>query len=142
MKKMFKGVLSLLLVLVIQTNFAQEKTVSGTVSDESGPLPGVTVLKKGTTQGTETDFNGNYSIKVETGDIIVFSFVGMESQEKKVGSSGIINVVMASDNILDEVVLTALGTEKKKDDDLSSTTVVKFSPDVIYTCVCLYCKSV
>ena len=89
----------------MQISFAQERTISGTVSDESGPLPGVSVLKKGTTSGTETDFDGKYSIKAKTGDVIVFSFVGMKTVERVVGSSNSINVSMESDNLLEEVIV-------------------------------------
>ncbi|MEX6627449.1 SusC/RagA family TonB-linked outer membrane protein [Tenacibaculum salmonis] len=114
MKTKFNGILTLLLALIVQISFAQDKTISGTVSDESGPLPGVTVLKKGTTQGTETDFDGNYSIKTKTGDVLVFSFVGMKTTQKTVGNSNTINVVLENDNVLEEVVVTALGIKKEK----------------------------
>ena len=106
--------LTLLLAIVVHTSFAQEKIISGTVSDESGPLPGVSVLKKGTSEGTETDFDGNYSIKVNIGDILVFGFVGMQPQERTVGSSNTINVSLKTDNVLEEVVVTALGISKKE----------------------------
>ncbi len=116
MKTKFNGILTLLLALIVQISFAQDKTISGTVSDESGALPGVTVLKKGTTQGTETDFDGKYSIKAKTGDVLVFSFVGMKTSEKVVGNSSIINLAMDTDNVLDEIVVTgvARGTSTKK----------------------------
>ena len=68
MKTKFNGILTLFLAFVVQISFAQEKTVSGTVSDDSGSLPGVSVLKKGTTTGTETDFDGKYSISASAGD--------------------------------------------------------------------------
>ncbi len=105
MKTKFNGILTLLLALVVQISFAQDKTISGTVSDDSGPLPGVSVLKKGTTAGTETDFDGKYSIKAKTGDIIVFSFVGMKTVERVVGASSTINVLLESDNLLEEVIV-------------------------------------
>lgn len=114
MKTKYNRFLLLLFALVMQISYAQEKTISGTVSDDSGPLPGVTVLKKGTTQGTETDFDGNYSIKAKAGDILVFSFVGMKSTEKAVGTPSTINVSMKGDNILNEVVVTAFGIKKEK----------------------------
>ncbi|WP_440069613.1 SusC/RagA family TonB-linked outer membrane protein [Tenacibaculum discolor] len=114
MRTKFNGILTLFLVLIVQISFAQERTISGTVSDESGPLPGVTILKKGTTQGTETDFDGNYSIQAKTGDILVFSFVGMKSTEKTVGSSNQISVVLETDNLLEEVVVVGYGTTTKK----------------------------
>ncbi len=67
--------------------FCQTGIVSGTLSDETGPLPGATVLVKGTQQGTETDFDGNYSIQCSVGDILVISFIGMKTQEIKVTAS-------------------------------------------------------
>ncbi len=114
MNTKFNGILTLLLAFIVHFTFAQDKTISGTVSDDAGPLPGVTVLKKGTTSGTETDFDGNYSIKTKAGDVLVFSFVGMVSVEKTVGNSNTINVIMNSDNVLEEVVVTALGIAKDK----------------------------
>ncbi|CAM1368931.1 TonB-linked outer membrane protein, SusC/RagA family [Tenacibaculum sediminilitoris] len=114
MKTKFNGILTLLLALIVQISFAQEKTISGTVSDETGPLPGVNVLKKGTTLGVETDFNGKFSINANTGDVLTFSFVGMKTIEKTVGSSNTMNITMSSDNILDEVVVTALGIKREK----------------------------
>ncbi len=115
MKTKFNVILTLLLALVVQISFAQDRTISGAVSDETGPLPGVTVLKKGTTTGTETNFDGNYTIKASTGDILVFRFIGMSTVEKTIGSSNSINVTMSEDaNVLDEVVVTALGISRDK----------------------------
>lgn len=113
MKTKFSGLLTLLLAFFVQISFAQEKTISGTVSDESGPLPGVSVLIKGTTTGTETDFDGNYSIRAKAGDVLVFSFVGMATQEKTVGASNTINIVLVGDNILEEVVVMGYATQRK-----------------------------
>ncbi len=114
MKTKLSGFLTLFLVLIVQFTFAQEKTITGTVTDESGPLPGVSIMIKGSTTGTETDFDGKYSIKVNTGDVLVFSFVGMTTQEKTVGAANTIEVVMRADNVLDEVVVTALGVSRAK----------------------------
>ncbi|WP_428742976.1 SusC/RagA family TonB-linked outer membrane protein [Tenacibaculum sp.] len=114
MKTKFNGILTLLLALVVQISFAQDRTISGTVSDESGPLPGVNVLKKGTTSGVETDFDGKFSIQAKDGDILVFSFVGMKTIERTVGTSSTMTIAMASDNVLDEVVVTALGIKREK----------------------------
>ena len=114
MRTKFNGILTLLLALIVQISFAQDKTISGTVSDESGPLPGVTVLKKGTTQGTETDFDGNYSIKAKAGDVLVFTFVGMKTTEKTVNFNNKINVTMLADDLLDEVVVVGYGTTTKR----------------------------
>ena len=125
MKTKFSGFLTLILVLIVQVTFAQEKTVSGTVSDESGPLPGVSVVVKGTTSGTETDFDGKYSITVKTGDILRFSFVGMTAKEVVVGDSNVINIILEADNVLDEVVVTALGIKREKKSLGYSTQEVK-----------------
>ncbi|MBN2175781.1 MAG: TonB-dependent receptor, partial [Bacteroidales bacterium] len=91
--------------------------VSGKVTDPAGePMPGVTVLVKGTTTGTITDFEGNYTISnVPADGILVFSFVGMRSQEIGVGNQSTINVVMEEDAIgIEEVVAIGYGTQKKK----------------------------
>ena len=116
MKTKFSGILTLFLALVVQFTFAQEKTISGTVSDNAGlPLPGVNIIVKGTTNGTQTDFDGNYSITANTGNILVFSFLGLRAQEIPVGASSTMNVIMQEDvSALDEVVVTALGISRDK----------------------------
>ncbi len=89
----FKLFLTLLLAFAVQVSFAQEKVVTGTVSDESGPLPGVNVIVKGTNKGTQTDFDGKFTLKnVKKGDVIQFSYVGMTTVEKKVGNKNVMNV--------------------------------------------------
>ena len=124
MKTKFNGILTLLLALVVQISFAQEKTVSGTVSDESGGLPGVSVIIKGTTKGTETDFDGKYSIKTKSGDILVFRYLGYKTTEKTVGASGTINVSLEEDsNVLEEVVVVGYGTKAKRATIGSITTI-------------------
>ena len=110
--------LTLLLALVVQISFAQEKTVTGTVMDEQGlPLPGVNVLIKGSTTGTQTDFDGNFSINASQGDVLSFSFVGLATQERVVSDQDIINITMEGDAAqLEEVVVTGLAgaTSRKK----------------------------
>ncbi|HAI20167.1 MAG TPA: hypothetical protein DCM10_20470, partial [Xanthomarina gelatinilytica] len=87
--------LTLFLAFVVQFTFAQEKTISGTVSDENGlPLPGVNIIVKGTTNGTQTDFDGNYSITASTGDVLSYSFVGYTKKEMTVGASNNISFSM------------------------------------------------
>ena len=115
MKTKFNGILTLLLALVVQISFAQEKTVSGTISDNSGALPGVSVVIKGTATGTETDFDGKFSIKAKAGDVLSFSYLGYMTVEKTIGDSNTVNVTMKEDaNVLDEVVVTALGMSRQK----------------------------
>ncbi|MBU3009878.1 SusC/RagA family TonB-linked outer membrane protein [Polaribacter vadi] len=126
MKTKFNGILTLFLALVVQISFAQEKTISGTVSDESGALPGVSILIKGTNKGTDTDFDGKYTIKANTGDVLVFSYLGYESVEKTIGSNSTINVTLTEGGeILDEIVITGVAgaTSRKK----LSVTVNKIS---------------
>lgn len=108
-----KFMLTLFIVLLGRITYAQEKSISGTVSDTTGPLPGVTVLIKNTTKGTETDFDGNYTIKVNQGDVLVFSFIGKKTTEVKVQNQSVINLVLEDDsNILNEVEVIATGYDK------------------------------
>ena len=114
MKTKFYGILTLLLAFVVQFSFAQ-KTITGTVSDASGTLPGVSVLVKGTTTGTETDFDGKYSIKADAGAVLVFSYLGYKQVERTVGSASVINVTLEEDNnVLDEIVVVGYGTTTRK----------------------------
>lgn len=103
-------------MLVVQCIMAQNKMITGTVTDDSGlPLPGVTVLIKGTSTGTQTDFDGKYNIEATIGDTLSFSFVGMKTQEIPIGSSNTYNITMVSDAaILDEVLVVAYGQTTKE----------------------------
>uniref|UniRef100_UPI0032171956 SusC/RagA family TonB-linked outer membrane protein n=1 Tax=uncultured Draconibacterium sp. TaxID=1573823 RepID=UPI0032171956 len=102
---------------VINEMTGQQKSITGKVSDENGePLPGVTVLIKGTTNGTLTNFDGEYTIlNLPESATLQFSFVGMKSQEVNVGSQTIINITMLADAVgIDEVVVTAMGIKRQK----------------------------
>ncbi|NQU53735.1 MAG: carboxypeptidase-like regulatory domain-containing protein [Bacteroidetes bacterium] len=95
----------------------QQKSISGKVADENGdPLPGVTVLVKGTTTGAVTNVDGNFSISnIPENAILVFSFVGMRGQEVEVGSQTTIDITLIADAIgLEEVIAIGYGTKKKK----------------------------
>jgi TonB-linked SusC/RagA family outer membrane protein len=99
----------------MQLSFAQEKTVTGTVSDETGPLPGANVIVKGTKRGTQTDVDGKYAIKAKAGEVLVFSFIGMTDNTATVGSSSVVNMKMKSGGVeLGEVVVTSQGIKKEK----------------------------
>ena len=90
------------------------QTVTGTVLDENGlPLPGATVIVQGTSIGTSTDFDGNYSLNVQGGKLLNFSYVGYASESLPVHSS-IMSVNLQADNALEEVVVTAMGIKKEK----------------------------
>ena len=114
MKLKFNGFLVLLLVLVAQISFAQDRVVSGVVSDNAGlPLPGVSVLVKGTKTGTQTDFDGKFAIKASSTEVLIFSYVGMITQEVKASSSTVKVKLQSSAIELGEVVVGAVGIKKK-----------------------------
>jgi TonB-dependent SusC/RagA subfamily outer membrane receptor len=116
MKTKFSGILTLLLALVVQFSFAQGKAVSGNISDDSGmPVAGVNIIVQGTTNGTQSDFDGNYSIMTDEGAVLTFTYLGYSTVNQTVGASGTVNVTM-SENVaeLDEVVVTAQGITREK----------------------------
>jgi TonB-linked SusC/RagA family outer membrane protein len=106
MRSKLKWIFTLLVALTMQFSFAQEKIVTGTVSDKSGPLPGANVVVQGTKTGTQTDVDGKFSIKAKAGDVLVFSFVGMTETTVKVGASNTVNVKMQDGVKLQEVVVS------------------------------------
>ncbi|CAL2088112.1 SusC/RagA family TonB-dependent receptor precursor [Tenacibaculum sp. 190524A02b] len=117
---MKKNKISLLLFcfsfLLIQVTIAQEKTITGVVTSKADgePLPGVSVLIQGTTKGVETDFDGNYEIKVNTGDTLTFTYVGMSPKSVIILNQTTLNIALEEGNLLKEVVVTALGIKKEK----------------------------
>lgn len=120
MKKAISNALFLLLFSVVSlSGFSQaggKKVVSGTVLDKSSvPLPGVNVIEKGTNNGAVTDFDGNYSISVNEGSTIVFTFIGMKTAEKVVGDQTTINVTLQEDTeSLNEVIVVGYGAQKRE----------------------------
>jgi TonB-linked SusC/RagA family outer membrane protein len=125
MKRKLNGILTLLLVLVAQIGFAQQQVITGTVVDDQGlPLPGVTVLVKGTTTGTQTDFSGEYSISAAPQDVIVFSYVGFRTVERTVGTANVIDVTLMTDAAeLEEVVVVGYGTATRQSFAGTATTI-------------------
>jgi len=116
MRSKFKWIFALLVALSMQFSFAQEKTVTGTVSDDKGALPGANVVVKGTTKGVQTDMDGKYAIKVKQGETLVYSFIGLQDQSKVVGASNVMNVKLVSSSVkLDEVVVQGYGKVIKKE---------------------------
>src|SRR5690606_32082487 len=109
------GILTIVLLLCTGFGFSQTKTVSGTVSDNTGPIPGVNILVKGTTRGVVSDFDGNFSIDgVSQTDVLVFSYIGFVTQEITVGGRVVINPVLQADfQALDEVIVVGYGTQLK-----------------------------
>ncbi len=115
MRTKFSGILTLILALVVQLTFAQQKTISGTVTDDTGlPLPGANVIVKGTNSGTQTDFDGNYTIAANVGQTLAYSYVGFVTKEVKVGAQNKIDVTMQPDAAaLEEVVVTGYSTRNQ-----------------------------
>src|SRR6056297_1096519 len=116
MRTKLNGLLTLLLAFVVHITYAQDKTITGTVTDADGlPLPGVNIVVEGTTTGTQTDFDGNYAISASEGQTLLFTYIGQRPSTKVVGASSVINVQMVEDTqALEEVVVTAQGIKREK----------------------------
>ena len=116
MKLKLTWLLTLFMAFVMQFSFAQEKTVTGTVTtaDDGLPLPGASVIVKGTSRGQQTDFDGKYAIQVNQGDVLVISYVGMKSAEVKIATGNTYDVALELDNALDEVIVVGYGTTTKE----------------------------
>ena len=116
MKLKCNGILVLLLVLMTQITFAQDRVVSGVVSDNAGmPLPGVSVLVKGTKTGIQTDFDGKFSIKATSSQVLIFSYVGMITREITASSTSLkVKLESDSQELSEVVVTTALGIKREK----------------------------
>ena len=106
---------AVLLVVAAFSASAQSRTVKGVVSDSDGPLIGVSVMVKGTSNGTSTDLDGRYSLSVSSDDdILVFSYIGFRQEEIRVGSQSTINVSLEADStLLDDAVVVGYGTQAK-----------------------------
>ncbi len=137
MKKRF--IVLLLFIAGTLQIFAQKHIITGKVTAENGdPLPGATVLLKGTTIGTVTDVDGNYTLELEQSEgVIVFSFVGYETKEVEIEGQNTINMVLAPEVLgLDEIVVIGYGVQKKslvtgsiakvESDDISNATATRF----------------
>src|SRR5690606_39416244 len=113
--KLLKHMLALVGFFLVGALYAQEKTVSGTITDGTGqPLPGANVLVKGTTTGTQSDFDGNYSIQAKAIDVLIFSYIGFTAQSVPVGDNNTIDVTLNEDTaLLDEVVVIGYGTQTR-----------------------------
>ena len=109
-------ILILLLAFVVHFSFAQDKTITGTVTDGDGlPLPGVNIIIEGTSIGTQTDFDGNYSITASEGQVLLFTYIGQKEKRITVSNSNTISVQMQEDaEALEEVIVTAQGIKREK----------------------------
>ncbi|WP_038532124.1 SusC/RagA family TonB-linked outer membrane protein [Formosa agariphila] len=118
MKKNLRFILLFLFLVSNWIGYSQTNTVKGTITDESGmPLPGVTILVKGTANGTITDFDGNYTLEYTSpDDVFSFSYVGFKTEEVIIGTKTSLDLTMESDIVgLNEVVIVGYGAMKKSD---------------------------
>ena len=115
----------LLVLLSLSFSFAQERAVSGNVVDQDNiPLPGVSVVVVGTTRGTQTDFDGNYTIRANSNETLRFTYIGQTTVDRPVGTSAVINVQMMEDaETLEEVVVTGYRTTTKEKSSIASQTI-------------------
>jgi TonB-linked SusC/RagA family outer membrane protein len=126
MKKLI-GLIACLMLFGLSSIFAQSKTVTGVVTDQSGVgLPGVSVSVQGTNEGTSTDIDGKWTLSVNANDVILISFVGMKPQEFKVGDKTTFTTVLEEDRVtVDEVVVTAIGIKRSQKSLGYAATTVK-----------------
>ncbi len=126
MRSKFKWIFTLLVAFTMQFSFAQQKTVTGTVTSDGAKLPGATVSISGTQQGTQTDENGKFSIKASQGDVLEVSFLNKETKTVTVGAGNVINVTLSTkDNVIEAVTVSgALGIKRKKAAVTSSYSTV------------------
>lgn len=127
MRSKFKWIFTLLVALSMQFSFAQEKTVTGTITDGKLPLSGANVVIKGSAKGVSADLDGKYSIKAKPGDVLVVSFSGYEKKSVTVGSANSYNVTLKlSSKVLEDVVITgAMGIKRSKSAVTSGYSTVK-----------------
>lgn len=117
-------------LLFSHNSFSQEPEITGTVTDTEGvPLPGASIIIKGTATGTQTDFDGKYSIDASDGDVLLFSYLGFDSQEVSVSNETTINVILAQNTaMLDEVVVTGYGSQTR---GKMTTSVAKLDTEIL-----------
>lgn len=126
MRSKIKWLYACIMILLVQVGFAQEKTLSGVVTEDGMPLPGVTVVIQGTQLGTQTDLDGKYSLKAKPGQVLVFSFIGMKEVKHTVGNANVFNAALhAEGSELDEVVVLAYGQVRKKNEVTGNVVAIK-----------------
>lgn len=125
MRSKFKWIFTLLVALTMQFSFAQQKTVTGTVTSEGAALPGATVRIAGTQLGTQTDENGKFSIKAAQGDVLEISFLDKATEKVTVGAGNVVNVVLANKAAteIEVVQITGYRTVTKKTSNVADASV-------------------
>jgi TonB-linked SusC/RagA family outer membrane protein len=123
MRSKFKWIFTLLVAFTMQFSFAQQKTVTGTVTSDGVKLPGATVSISGTQQGTQTDENGKFSIKAAQGDVLEITFLGKDTKKVTVGANNVVNVALQeSNNVIEPIVVIsgAMNIKRTKDATVSA----------------------
>ncbi|MEB8330744.1 TonB-dependent receptor [Flavobacteriaceae bacterium KMM 6897] len=130
MKSKLTWILTSLMVLCVSFSFAQGKTISGNVTAQDGfPLPGVSVIVVGTITGTQTDFDGNYTIAANEGQVLRYSYIGQKTVNRTVGASSVINLQMEEDaQALEEVIVIGYGSKSR---ELSTSAISTVSTEKI-----------
>ncbi len=123
MRTKFKWIFTLLLAFSMQFSFAQEKTVTGVVSDKTGPLPGANIVVKGTTRSAQADFDGKFSIKAKAGEVLEVSFTGYNISTVTVGASNNYNVTLKEGVALEEVIIDGYRSTTKGQAVVAQQTV-------------------
>ena len=131
MRSKFKWIFTLLLAFTMQFSFAQEKTVTGVVSDKTGPLPGANIIVKGTKNSTQTDFDGKFSIKAKQGDVLVVSFTGYSTQSISVTAASNYTVTLTEGETLKEVVIVSEGYNRARTKATTTSALTTVTAEVI-----------
>lgn len=129
-----KITLVFLLLITVKIN-AQQKIITGIVSDSTSPLPGVNVTIKGTAKGTTTDFDGKYSIKTKVGEVLVYNYLGFKTVKEKIKkSSNIINVTLNEEaNQLDEIVVSGYASSTRRKNVTGAVNRIRSQHGRVYT---------
>ena len=133
--KSSKLISSAIAMLICFLTFGQEKNITGTVTDKNGPLPGASIVIKGTTNGVASDTYGKYAIKAKSGDVLVFSYIGYQTKGVTVGTSNTINVVLnEQSNQLEDVVVVGSGRNViySEDNNIKSKPINSEISEVMY----------
>lgn len=126
MRSKFKWIFTLLVAFTMQFSFAQEKTVTGVVSDELGPIAGANVVVEGTTRGTTTDFDGNYTIKAKQGEALVITYTGKKPAKIVIAAANSYNVLLKDDVVQGvDVIVVGYGKTSKEAFTGTATQLVK-----------------
>jgi TonB-linked SusC/RagA family outer membrane protein len=131
MRSKFKWIFTLLVAFTMQFSFAQQKTVTGTVTSDGAKLPSATVRIAGTYLGTQTDENGKFSIKAAQGDVLEISFLGKDTKNVTVGDGNVVNVILSTSNSVIQTVVVSVGYDRTRTKATSNTAGTTISGETL-----------